>query len=213
MKRRFTVDASKKIQASPVDFSLFDAFKGNDPEEIRSVLEANEDSLLEYYNTKASEVADSVNADIKQILNSYIDRNYFDDFLTLISESADTTPIASEVLEHIYYDTDSSLDYVMVGLNGGIMNGCDEPSSTFSLWMDDALDVIWDDLHVLSPVDVDFVAGLICMLTQKEFVNQITVDDAVSVCEELIYEFITIVDQKFSTILEKATIEYLKNNR
>ena len=59
----------------------------------------------------------------------------------------------------------------------------------------------------------NFIAELIYTLTEKEFVNQITVDDVVSICEELIYEFTTIADQKFSTILEKATIEYLKNNR
>ena len=148
MKRRFTVDASKKIQASPVDFSLFDAFKGNDPEEIRSVLEANEQSLLEYYNTKVSEVADSVNADIKHILNSYIDRNYFDDFLDLISSSADTTPVASEILEHIYYDTISDPDYVMVGMNTGLKK-FDETSVTSVLWMDDDLSTLFLWLKIL----------------------------------------------------------------
>ena len=211
MKRRFTVDASKKIQASPVDFSLFDAFKGNDPEEIKSVLEANEDSLSEYYNTKISEVIGSVNADIKQILNSYIDRNYFDDFLNLVSKSADTKPLASKVLEHIYYDTISDPNYVMVEMNPGIK--IDLMEITSSLWMDDALDDLWEHLPVSFPFAEDFIPALIYMLTQKEFVNQITPDDAVSICEELIYEFTSVVEQKFSTILEKATIEYLKNNR
>lgn len=212
MKRRFTVDASKKIQASPVDFSLVDAFKGNDPEEIRSVLKANEKSLLEYYNTKVSEVADSVNADIKQILNSYIDRNYFDDFLELISSSADTTPVASEILEHIYYDTISDPDYVMIEMNAGLEE-FDATSVTSALWMDDVLSTLWSDLHISFPIAEYFIDELIYTLTEKEFVNQISVDDAVSICEELIYEFTTTVEHKFSTILEKATIEYLKNNR
>jgi hypothetical protein len=211
MKRKFRVDASKKIQAGPVDFSLFDIPQGNNPEEIEQILEDNRDALETYFETKAIETANSINSDLRTILDKYVGSDnfeYFIDNCLVPAGVSEDQATKSQVFDTIYYDTIGDSDYIMLELNPGLPDA-DLAYFTFSLFMDDTYDAMWNTLSVTFADPVDFVDELISTFTSDEFVNKITPENVVDMCEQLIYDYCTFADAKFSTIFEKATTEYL----
>ena len=220
MKRRFRIDASQKIQASPVDFGMFDAIKNsNNPEEIKAVLEANKESLETYYIAKAQGMCDDINSDIRKILDNYVGRDNFDAFLDRVDSCEVPKPQKSEVLDHLYYDTDSDDCRIFVMFNPGIdvseVGEDDEfsyPDVTFCYFADDELDFLWDNLEVSCP-DETFVSFLIALMQMPDFITQVSADDVVDTCQRLIYEFVQVADTTYSGILEKATTDFLKSQR
>ena len=212
MKRKFTINAAKRIQASPVDFNKFDDLK-NKPQKIEQVLEANREALEDYFMVKGTATVDSINSDLRKIMDEYVGIEGLEDFLGCITNaglSEERPPVASQVLEHIYFDVLSDEDYVMMELNPGLPEKIIGPSVASGMFMDDVIEELWKNLAVFFAEPTEFIDAMIEMFTDKIFVRQITPENVVDMCQKLIYEYFTVIEDKFSAIFEKATSEFLE---
>jgi hypothetical protein len=228
MSRRFRIDASQKIQASPVDFGRFEGMSRTTKEQIAGVLEEHRTSLEEYFQVKVGGIVKQLNADIRNIINNYVD---IDDpyevsaFLYILCGKQagiwDTSKDSS-VLDNLKYivESDPSYIWVQIHYDNSVIDEADHeddlfyaPSISCAIFLDyDNEDETIEHLDITKCNSDGFIEALSMALTLKPYIGQVTPGTVVNIAESIIYEFAEFVDEEFSRILESATEQFLEGN-
>ena len=213
MKRRFTVDASQKVQAAPVNFDNLDKFKKSSSESIQELILKHESELTKYADARFSSVVEQINSDIEKIFNNYIeDDTNSEEFLwnSLTSERWNAREDSSvlEGLTYIIGSTDNNIfsDFAVDWHDQRYW--IETPDIAFVIWLEE--DHV-SDIRLVSVEGSYFITnGLYELFGDKYFAEQVMPEDVVSVCEQIIYEYADFVDREFSKILEQIVTEYLQ---
>ena len=224
MKRHFRIDASKKIQASPVDFDRFAGRSKTDKEQIASILSEHRDNLIDYFDIKVGGVVKQLNADIDKIKSTYItSADYMEQFLNILCGELigiwDTSE-NSMVLQNLKYEVESDSSYIFsqIKYDSSVIDADDHgddlfygPSTACVCFLDfDDINDALEHLDICQCNSDGFVDSLSLALTLKPYIQQVTLGTVVDVAEKIIYEFAEFVDEQFSRIFESAIEQFLE---
>ena len=213
MKRRFTVDANKKIQAGPVDFDRLDDIRPLTAPEATNIFIAHREELIAYADAKFAEVTNQINSDIKRIFNDYIEKSgdsleFFKDILT---DTEWDRSEHSEVLDGLTYFVLSTGDIITnLSVSGDV--DIETPDVAFPMWLDDS-EVSIEDMQLEECDGQRFIEDgieLIFCGEEPAYRAQVTKDTLVDVCQQIIYEYADFVDRAISKVLEEAVERYFK---
>jgi hypothetical protein len=213
VKRHFTVDANRKIQAAPVDFDKLDAIKHITLQEAESIFDEHRDELIEYADAKFSEVTNQINSDIKRIFNDYIEKSgdSLEFFKNILTDTDWDRREQSEVLDGLTYYVLSSGDIVTdLNVSGDV--DIETPDVAFPMWLDDS-EVLVEDMQLEECDGQRFIEDgieLIFCGEESAYRGQVTKDTLVDVCQQIIYEYADFVDRAISKVLEEAVEMYFK---
>ena len=233
MRRKFRVDASKKIQASPVDFDVLDIELPPDPANIRQILESHKEEISAYSLAKFNTLQDQINNDIHQIMDKYVPQGKEDAFIDCMQDccSNDYCVTENAFLDGLYYDFNPDIDVQWFSLfpyskyNSSELEDYREEVEgdcyLMGMMYPDAQEYYPDLEHMpkfFAPSGLqgnadDFTGWVIHILCEPHFVAQVSEDDVLDVCSKLIYGFVEFMDDTCSKHLEKVTRKFIKEYR
>ena len=215
MRRQFRVDASKKIQAAPVDFGVLDSMQPLMHDAALDMFEQHREELIAYADAKFEEVANQINSDIREIFSRYLHDNVtdIDTFLDIFYGFGYDVSIHSTILNRLNYNAyndDGDIITEIFPLVDDIE--IETPDVGFVLWI--------DSYEGDGPLEIRHCGGsrfveagleiIFCSAANDFYRKQVTADTLISTCQQIIYEYAEFVDTQLSKILEEAIMKYFE---
>lgn len=213
MRRHFRVDASKKIQAAPVDFGVLDSMQPLMHDVALDMFEQHREELIAYADAKFEEVANQINSDIREIYTKYLDSQdvLIEKFLEILATMDEDKRVSSNIL--------NGLRYFIHADDGDIVTEIFPTEEDIEIEGPDVGFAIWgNDVEVDAPLEIlqcegsrfieDGLEIIFCSAAVDSYRRQVTADTLISTCQQLIYEYAEFVDSQVSAILEEAVMKF-----
>ena len=231
MARRFRIDASQKIQASPIDFDMlreeYNAMVTT--AKVETEIANNKQEIISYANSKFKELSQQINSDIDKVISEWVDLDYVNEFFKVVADvsrenSGTSWNGKSSVLEGLEYSAEGDDDYTWYSIESKDYGDLDEFYDSCEV------NLLWCSLHTyeydeydpehpdenirfFTPVAyggnsaqfVDLLTHILCM---PKYMAQLSQDNIVDVCERIVNEFTKFIDASCSDLLERALKKY-----
>ena len=214
--RKFRIDASQKIQASPVDFGNLQNFRDSSPADIKAEIDKHKADLAAYLDAKMGAVCNQLNADIQKIIQEYVytvgsdNIAQLDKFLSCFDYNLNIT-VDSNILSGFEYRAMATSEILWIAPELSERSQADFMDN-FCCSIDYDGGFINDakDLYFWwSESDTFITIWAYTLIHRKDLLEQLTVDTVVDIFEQLIYEFAEFADTQASKFLEDAVQKFI----
>ena len=206
--RRFRVDASKKVYASPIDFELMEGMDNSSrnkitAEKVCAVLDQHKEELINYIDTKiTTDVVDRLNEDIAKLRSKYPGCGRYIDKSKLPHYYNPST------VEGLHFGTDDEGDIYLTPSSGSLEEDfCERVSHDWS----DAyvyFNVETNETEVWGVDPSDVYEAWKYLFSQPEIYQKLELDSLVSTFENLVYSFAEVIDEVVSEAITNAMKKY-----